>query len=639
MGFDEYAVKRADLLAQLESLQGVNDSLHNIEVKDALAQCAEALAHDKFRVVVVGRFSRGKSTFVNALLGRRILPTSKKPTTAVISKITYGEPPQFTIHYKNKSQEVVNEEEFFAIKAPKFCDRESTADEVAETLAEQAKINDIDYVEVAYLLEFCKNSVDLVDTPGTDDLNQTRIEITYKYLNQADAVILLLAADQALSIGEAEFLEERILKQQIRDIFYIINRKDTLNGPDEEERVRQFVRQNLGKILQVNPETITPYLVSSYQALLFRRQASGDMLTAKQTRQLPDSFEATGFDEFEQALQQYLGEEKGRKRLALYGRKLIHNIDAMIEDITARLGLLEHSTDEIKAVIQALETEAVKIKNHTKAVLGQTKFNLEARAASLEEQCQLALASITKRLQDLVNAYEGDVTDKTIHDLVQTELTEQQKELVHSLEQYISQAIDVEYEAAIKALQALWCDFEESYAHVVPTAFGSLLHKTAMVNLSRLDQVGLESIESQSDDDGYLNLGTTIGGVVVAIATGSFIPVALGLGLAALLESSEEGRNIKAKQLICEQIEFHMAQIMQDLQTNLLDIYSATCNNLMESLRLSIEARLNTVGAQLEESLRIKADQETERDMQREAYKQCISDLQNRKVYIEALIV
>lgn len=634
MRFDQYTAKRAELISHLEELAALNDSFNNIAIKEELIQCRQALAQDNFRVVVVGRFSRGKSTFVNALLGRRVLPTSKKPTTAVISKISYGAEPKFTIHYKNNLQEAVNEDEFFAIKAPKFCDSYSTAEEVADNLAEQAKINDIDYVEVAYPLEFCKHAVELIDTPGTDDLNQSRIEITYKYLNQADAVILLLAADQALSIGEVEFLQERILKHQIRDIFYIINRKDTLNGPDEEERVRQFVKEHLGHILQVSPEAVTPYLVSSYQALLFRRQAAGETLTAKQLRQIPDDFQITGFGDFEAALQKYLSEEKGRKRLALYGRKIMSSIDTMIADSHTRLALLDHSTDEIKAVIQALAAEQVKIKTHTDAVLKQTKRGLEAYTDSLQERCQLGLQNITKSLQDLVNAYEGDVTDCNINNVVQVQLTKRQKQLVSDLQEYISQAVAVEYRSAAKALQALWNNFDESYTQVVPTALTSLLPMNALANMDKLEQVGKASMEADENSDGAINLGATVGGVVIAIATGSFIPVALGFGLAALLESSEDSRQYKAKQLICEQIQAHMEQIHTQLETNLLSIYRATCDNILTSLRLSVDARLHTVGVQLADSLRIKEEQETERALQREAYKGRIRDLQDRKAYI-----
>lgn len=235
MSFDSFNQRKIELINATDELIRLSENLQTADVQNGLQQCKEHMLNDAFSVVVVGQFSRGKSTFVNALLGQRILPTSKKPTTAVISKIAYSPEPQFTVHFKDGHVMTIDEQNFFGIKAPSTYSSDTPQDEREQILDEQAQINKIDYVQVGYPLDFCKNSVELVDTPGTDDLNESRIEITYNYLNQADAVILLLAADQALSSGEVEFLKERILKQQIRDIFYIINRKDTLAGPDEEE--------------------------------------------------------------------------------------------------------------------------------------------------------------------------------------------------------------------------------------------------------------------------------------------------------------------------------------------------------------------------------------------------------------------
>ena len=83
-------------------------------VRQDLESLEKRMADDHFQLVVVGMFSRGKSTFVDALLGKRLLPTSKKPTTAVISKITYGEKPAFFLHYKDESaSQELSEESFF----------------------------------------------------------------------------------------------------------------------------------------------------------------------------------------------------------------------------------------------------------------------------------------------------------------------------------------------------------------------------------------------------------------------------------------------------------------------------------------------------------------------------------------------
>ncbi|WP_298706783.1 dynamin family protein [uncultured Veillonella sp.] len=639
MNFYQYSQKRGAMIQHLKELQHMNKTLANASVDVQITNALQYINNDTFSVVVVGRFSRGKSTFINALLGRRILPTSKKPTTAVISKITYAEEPRCLIHYKNGQQEVVNEDAFFAIKALKFCDSTSSKEDVAETVKEQDAINSIDFVEVGYPLEFCKNTVELVDTPGTDDLNQARIDITYKYLNQADAVILLLAADQALSIGEVEFLEEHILKQNIKDIFYIINRKDTLNGPDEEKRVVQFVSHNLGNILKVESSEVHPYLVSSYQALLCRRQANGESLSSKQQMQLPDNFEFTGFADFERSLQGYLSEEKGRRRLALYGRKTIRIIDELIEDITSRLALLAHSTDEIKAVVSKLEEKKQRIVSQTDAVLGRLQVNLQCQQGALRDICRIGLQRISTQARELVQAYDGDVTDGAINQIVQAQLGKGQHQLVQELHSFISQVVDLEYAMATDDLQAVWADFDYAYSHLMPQDLGKEFNLKHMLNIDSLDAIGQASMTRADDRDGAINLGATVGGIVVAIATGSFIPVALGLGLAALLESSSDGRDKQAKALICDEINGQVDSIQESLQKSVLTAYEHIGMDIIESLRLGVARRMQHMEEQLADSLRLKAKQEELATLQRKEYGAFIEELQNRKADLAQLML
>ena len=86
-----YITKRDRLQSILSSIRVVLSDFNLKSKEEAVKADFYRLNDEKFNLVVVGEFSRGKSTFVNALLGRRMLPVSKSPTTAVISKIIYGE--------------------------------------------------------------------------------------------------------------------------------------------------------------------------------------------------------------------------------------------------------------------------------------------------------------------------------------------------------------------------------------------------------------------------------------------------------------------------------------------------------------------------------------------------------------------
>lgn len=120
MKLDIYELKRKKLIAILQQLSDMAAALQlNVQEQQA-KKAMEMLMQEQFHMAVVGEFSRGKSTFVNALIGKNILPSSKSPTTAIISKIIYGKRPEFTLYYKDEvPPREISKEEFSNLKAPK----------------------------------------------------------------------------------------------------------------------------------------------------------------------------------------------------------------------------------------------------------------------------------------------------------------------------------------------------------------------------------------------------------------------------------------------------------------------------------------------------------------------------------------
>jgi predicted GTPase len=136
---------------------------------------------ERFHLVVLGEFNHGKSTFVNALLGHDALPTGITPTTAAINHVIYSP------HVK--ARVVTSDGEATDLTPSEIKDWVTVAG---------GRAADVAFVEVGYPAELLKNNVVLVDTPGVNDLNEQRAEVTYGYVPRADAVIFLLDAGQAL---------------------------------------------------------------------------------------------------------------------------------------------------------------------------------------------------------------------------------------------------------------------------------------------------------------------------------------------------------------------------------------------------------------------------------------------------------
>ena len=152
------------------------------------------LSDERFHVVVLGEFNHGKSTFVNALLGLDVLPTGITPTTAAINHVIHAGQPKARVVLR--SGDTVD----------------LTPSEIKEWVTVAGgRADDVSHVELGYPSRILEDNVVLVDTPGVNDLNEQRAEVTYGYVPRADAVLFLLDAGQALKDSEREFLSSHML--------------------------------------------------------------------------------------------------------------------------------------------------------------------------------------------------------------------------------------------------------------------------------------------------------------------------------------------------------------------------------------------------------------------------------------------
>ena len=101
----EYLIRLGQLWEGMEELPGVKKILQKLQEEQALIRSR------KFRVAVVGEFRRGKTTFINALLGKEILPVDALPTTATLNRITYGSVPKAYLCWKDGGREEIGIEE------------------------------------------------------------------------------------------------------------------------------------------------------------------------------------------------------------------------------------------------------------------------------------------------------------------------------------------------------------------------------------------------------------------------------------------------------------------------------------------------------------------------------------------------
>ena len=94
-----------EALVQLQEMVSLLD--FDSRLYDTLEEAKALIRTRGYRVAVMGEFKRGKSTLLNALLGAPVLPADATPTTAAVSRITYGQKERAVLFFRDGSSEEI----------------------------------------------------------------------------------------------------------------------------------------------------------------------------------------------------------------------------------------------------------------------------------------------------------------------------------------------------------------------------------------------------------------------------------------------------------------------------------------------------------------------------------------------------
>ena len=218
--FERYQ-KRASRLLELRQKYGLPG--------DALSKYISRMDHFQVVAPLIGEFSTGKSSLVNALLGRSVLSVNITPETAVPTEICYSSDEHAVVFGSNGGTETISVDEFQK--------REFSVDKVKKVQL---------YLNNAFLREI--SSVKLVDMPGFNSGIELHSRAIDEYLPDAEAYILLFSArSSTISSDMAGFLKELHLHGM--PVFLLISKSRAVTEDELRicvERIRADAAKYLG---------------------------------------------------------------------------------------------------------------------------------------------------------------------------------------------------------------------------------------------------------------------------------------------------------------------------------------------------------------------------------------------------------
>lgn len=211
------------------------------------------IADNGVKVLVCGEFKRGKSSFVNALLGRKLCAVDQDICTSVVSIVRYCEEETVFRYYgelSNPKQEKIMLEELQKYTV-------GTADEVQNTI----------FVEIGLPLERLKKGLVLIDTPGVGGLDPRHALLTTYFLPQADITLFMTDVNEPLTTTELDFYKNKV-SRYAKHSAVIVNKCDLKESAAVEE-VRLDTLKKISKYCNVAAGKMNVISVSSRKKQMF----------------------------------------------------------------------------------------------------------------------------------------------------------------------------------------------------------------------------------------------------------------------------------------------------------------------------------------------------------------------------------
>lgn len=205
------------------------------EFTDNLKQWDKAITKrrtEPFSLVVLGDFKRGKSTIINAILGKSIAPVNVAPETFTINSISYGETPSAEAVLSNGQRIML------------------TADDLQRERLEKltrAFPESLEYIDIRDNAEILKE-IRIVDTPGLSDLDCLDKQVQ-DYLVNADAVVYVASALSPFSESEQVFLATHIRPMSFSKLFVLVNMIDAMGSMKDIEKIINRVSERCEQIV------------------------------------------------------------------------------------------------------------------------------------------------------------------------------------------------------------------------------------------------------------------------------------------------------------------------------------------------------------------------------------------------------
>lgn len=243
------------------------DVEQRIYIEKELGSLTSRLEDNSLYLGTVGSFSSGKSTFLNSILHKNLLPTDAiQGTTVTTSILKRSSVDDLDIVYTDGSRKLFSQNKSELIKEyfrgsealSYYNDFELQVDLFKKLISVEEIGKRVNYVTFYYKNEHMPQGIALVDTPGTESLNSRHNEVTKNAIdNICDAIVVIIPQEKPVSEDLIDYINTNLEKQK-QEIIFVVTKVEMLGDKDELPMLMKNIKKRLEKYIHIEVKNVIP---------------------------------------------------------------------------------------------------------------------------------------------------------------------------------------------------------------------------------------------------------------------------------------------------------------------------------------------------------------------------------------------
>ena len=518
--FELYRQKTEIMTAALTGMGQLCEDMNLKDQSEKMKELSDQLLAHRFAVGVMGEFRRGKSTVINSLLGENVMPSDIRPCSATMNRVTYGEEKKAVISMKDGKQEKISIEEL-----PRYVTKLEEYEDMAAN---------VDEATVYYPSRFCKDGVDIIDTPGLND-DERMDKVSREVVPKLDGLIMTIVPDSPFSISEARFVRDTLLTNDLSRMIFLINKIDMVDEEDRDTLLAEIRKRIQEKTLDEMKNLMGEQSEVYQNAKKVLNNISIYPISARDSlkgklRGKPALVEESGAAAFENALTEMLTGERAALELG-HACSILCNTAVQIQsELNSRHAALDMSAREFEEKQSALEEAKRKTIDEADQKIKELDSNAEELKTRLRKKAEDYYSEMEVYLKNIIDSrasewdrkrmsdpqYQAMVTGQ-IQEKIKDEIGEQMKAFtvrtIGEMEQYIGK--DAE-------------NISEFTSEVAKKMNG-IIHTDAPGKIMDNGDIAATAIDVITDFAGIYGVGGIIAGARAAGVKGAVVGGGIGL--------------------------------------------------------------------------------------------------------------